>query len=245
MLTIDVQTQRLEKRYTLGQLAEAINAAYSEMEQSALQYARTCGEWLNKAKNQVVAEGENWLPWLQENCPRLSERSAQRYMRIADEWDVLEKNATVADLTLRQADELLKKLPEPKPQIEEWLSNPIEGTDSKALEAEIDRAQRRSTPITSGSKATVISGNHQGLEVEVVKVEGNGAIAYSKLPDGKPYPFLVGELEVTNPAPAVAPTNAAKPDLKAENQRLKVLLREVLQVAEMPDALRAQIQEMV
>ncbi len=48
------------------------------------------------------------MPWLAENCPDVSERTAQRYMRLAEGRSELEaKSATVADLTLRQAEQIL------------------------------------------------------------------------------------------------------------------------------------------
>lgn len=59
------------------------------------------GQRLNEAKAQL-AHGE-WLPWLEEKV-RFSERSANNYMRIANEYG---KSATVADLGYSKALELL------------------------------------------------------------------------------------------------------------------------------------------
>jgi hypothetical protein len=54
--------------------AEASREAYRD-------HARRCGERLVKVKDSLK-HGE-WLPWLKENCPELSERTAREYMRFA------------------------------------------------------------------------------------------------------------------------------------------------------------------
>jgi Protein of unknown function (DUF3102) len=67
--------------------------------ESAVAAARRCGELLIRAKDQCQ-HGE-WLPWLSANCD-LSERQAQRYMRVARGWRHLKSDA-VSDLTLTAA----------------------------------------------------------------------------------------------------------------------------------------------
>ena len=67
---------------------------------SAAEYAIKAGEALIEAKK-LVKHGD-WLPWLRANC-KLSERTAQLYMRIAAGKEELAKNADVADLSLRAA----------------------------------------------------------------------------------------------------------------------------------------------
>ena len=73
------------------------------------------GELLKEAKAKLP-HGE-WLSWLKKQC-ELSQRTAQRYMKLADDKPkldkmLLEKSATVADLTLNQALGLLKPPPNP------------------------------------------------------------------------------------------------------------------------------------
>jgi hypothetical protein len=67
------------------------------------------GELLSKAKA-AVPHGK-WAQWLEDNC-KLPERTAQRYMRLHDNRKEIEeglklKSAAVADLTLRQAEQLI------------------------------------------------------------------------------------------------------------------------------------------
>lgn len=99
----------------LDALAAAINADHDAVEQmarSTLDRARAAGDKLLQAKAQV-AHGQ-WLPWLAEHCPRMSERTAQAYMKLAREWEVLMlKNADSAHLTLDGALKLLAAPEEP------------------------------------------------------------------------------------------------------------------------------------
>ena len=93
----------------LDALAERINTghqAYLATARKALEHALDAGATLHEVKT-GLPHGE-WLPWLKANCPRISERSAQRYIRLAKNRDRLsEKSATVADLTLREAERVL------------------------------------------------------------------------------------------------------------------------------------------
>jgi hypothetical protein len=162
------------------------------------------------------------------------------------------KSANVATLpaTESQARELTR-LKDPEDQVEAWLNSVRNAPNGKPnaeqvkleveqVRSEIERVTQRSMPITPGSKAQVLAGEHEGKEVEVQFVE-KGAIAHSKLPGGDMYPFMVGEIRVTEVAPpAATPANTQKPkvDLKTENQQLKALLAEILEVAEMPESLR-------
>ena len=73
-----------------------------------MNHARDAGELLLKAKS-GVAHGA-WLPWLAENCPAISPRCAQNYMRIAGRWDELRtKTKRDSDLPLREGISLLRK----------------------------------------------------------------------------------------------------------------------------------------
>jgi len=91
-------------------LAAAINAEHAaalEHARSAVQRARRAGELLLEAKEQC-AYGE-WLSWLKDRCPDVSERQAQRYMLLARAClESPEKAAELEALTLRGALESLK-----------------------------------------------------------------------------------------------------------------------------------------
>jgi hypothetical protein len=95
------------------ELANRIKACVAEIkkaEQNALARAIEAGMLLIQAKAKYGQHGV-WKSWLNANC-ELSERTAQRYMKLAEGRNKLEqimksKNATMADLTLVEADRLL------------------------------------------------------------------------------------------------------------------------------------------
>src|SRR5918996_452882 len=72
----------------------------------AVDHALTTGKLLLQAKA-LVPHGQ-WGAWLKNNCS-LTDRTAQRYMRVARDLPKLDaaKSATVADLPLRALDEFL------------------------------------------------------------------------------------------------------------------------------------------
>jgi len=86
---------------SLPELAARIRAEHAAVG-DAMKHAIVAGELLIEAKEKV-ARGD-WLMWLKDNC-RLSERTAQTYMRIARELGKLEpaKAQRVADLSVRDA----------------------------------------------------------------------------------------------------------------------------------------------
>ncbi len=88
-----------ENTKALDALAERINTghrAYLAAARKALEHALAAGASLQEAKD-GLPHGE-WLPWLQANCPAVSERSAQRYLRLAQNRSFLGgESATVAD----------------------------------------------------------------------------------------------------------------------------------------------------
>ena len=67
---------------------------------SALEHARQAGELLQQAKQQIP-HGE-WLPWLAANC-RVSARQAQRYLKVANNWQAITKNDVTSHLTIDDA----------------------------------------------------------------------------------------------------------------------------------------------
>lgn len=63
------------------------HAAVAEALTAGLLHAREAGKLLLQAK-EMVPHGD-WLPWLRGNCPEVSKRTAQGYMRVASKWDEL------------------------------------------------------------------------------------------------------------------------------------------------------------
>ena len=100
---------------TLDALAAEINAAHTAAQafsSQAVERAHDAGIRLNQAKAQC--QHGDWLPWLAEHCPTISERTARAYMQLARDWKALESQngSAVADLSFRQA---IKLLAAPKP----------------------------------------------------------------------------------------------------------------------------------
>ncbi len=101
------KTEVLPNDAALADLAGRINteheACHASM-QKGLGHALKAGALLLEAKA-GLPHGE-WLPWLENNCPDISERTVHRYMRLAENRDELgAKSATLADLTMRAAEE--------------------------------------------------------------------------------------------------------------------------------------------
>lgn len=91
-----------------GEIREAVGDARRHAG-SAIGAAISAGEKLIEAK--ALLKHGTWLPWLAEHC-ELSERQAQRYMRLALHKGKLDvKSDTVSDLTIRGA---LEALSEPR-----------------------------------------------------------------------------------------------------------------------------------
>ena len=112
---------------TITNLATEINSEHNlckEAMQKGVLHALRCGELLLRAKD-LVEHGE-WLPWLSANC-EFSERTAQAYMRIAVHWPELEKAQRVADLSFRDALQLVAENRDPMPdrfdELEKTVSN--------------------------------------------------------------------------------------------------------------------------
>ena len=104
----------------LDDLAYRINDEHGQVEAAfgqAVDHALKVGELLHEAKSAVL-HGE-WLPWLEANC-RFSKRTAQTYMRLANELPKLEpeKAQRVAHLPFRQA---IAELADPNPTHESVL----------------------------------------------------------------------------------------------------------------------------
>lgn len=90
-----------------------------DLAKDALQHALEAGRLLIKVKTEV-GHG-NWLPWLGANCPEISTRQAQRYVRLAEKAPLLGDATRVSHLSIRGA---LALLSEPKPEPESQLREP-------------------------------------------------------------------------------------------------------------------------
>lgn len=95
---------------TLPQLAERITAEHAlalDHLGRGLAHALECGRLLVQAKG-LVPRGQ-WLAWLREHCPKIRERMAERYMRVAQKLPRLDAAdpTRVSDLSLRQALEMI------------------------------------------------------------------------------------------------------------------------------------------
>jgi hypothetical protein len=84
---------------------DALNVARSA-ENSALQHAKLCGEKLLEAK-QACGHG-NWETWRAANL-QIPSSTAALYQRVAERWAELESATSAADLTLREAEQRLRK----------------------------------------------------------------------------------------------------------------------------------------
>jgi hypothetical protein len=97
-----------------NELADRINAEHEEVKKAfrhGAEHAIEAGRLLVQAKA-TVRHGQ-WMEWVAENC-LFSERTAQLYMRLAQEWPLVEsKTQRIADLTLSDAIKLLEPLKSP------------------------------------------------------------------------------------------------------------------------------------
>jgi hypothetical protein len=95
-------------------LVDRINAAHEEVKKAlwrGAEQAIEVGRLLLQAKT-TVRHG-SWLEWIAFNC-RFSERTAQLYLRLAQERPLLESKAQrIADLTVNDAIKLLEPLKSP------------------------------------------------------------------------------------------------------------------------------------
>jgi hypothetical protein len=118
---------------TLSTLADEINYEHAhalECAVSAVRRARRAGELLLQAKEQC--EHGEWLPWLKANCPRVSERTAQAYMRVARKC--LGDDSKAEQLELLTLGEALEQLVEPH----RTLTSDLKSATAADLKADLD-----------------------------------------------------------------------------------------------------------
>lgn len=98
------EPQRIETTGTLEHLAGEINHYHAKCEEAvgqAVAYAKEAGDRLLRVK-EGLGHGQ-WLPWLEENFGG-TPRTAQAYMRIAENWGELEQiRSGASHLSIRGA----------------------------------------------------------------------------------------------------------------------------------------------
>lgn len=93
----------------LSVLAATANDLHAGVQKAAgevITKARRCGEFLIQIKGEV-GHG-NFIAWVEANT-NIPARTARRYMMLARGWELLCKTATVADLPIVQATELIAR----------------------------------------------------------------------------------------------------------------------------------------
>lgn len=171
---------------SLDSLSQAINAAHTRCQRSyatMLEDAKCAGELLLQAKSQLP-HGQ-WTAWLTSNCA-FSDRTAQRYMQIASSWDSLQsKTATVADLGVRMACEMIAS--------EKVLDKPDENK-SPTPKPKSQIATHSGIRPGDRIKVTDELSPEYGQELEVAEVV-QGAIALVRK-GNEAYPLLFNQVEV-------------------------------------------------
>jgi hypothetical protein len=105
-VVVEIPDWRFKKSLLdLGAQVKAQHEASVAASKRVVEHAMVAGDLLIEAKAQL--EHGEWLPWLRDQCG-ISARTAQRYVRLAENRSVIEaKYDTVSYLTLRAALELL------------------------------------------------------------------------------------------------------------------------------------------
>jgi Protein of unknown function (DUF3102) len=116
----------LKPQDQLAELAQRIRTEHQAVVgavRTGLEHAMAAGELLLKAKQQVsqVSHGQ-WGEWVSRHC-EISERVAQMYMRVAENWAAIEAKAKpVSDLTLKGALRLIAVPPKAKTKPVSYLT---------------------------------------------------------------------------------------------------------------------------
>jgi hypothetical protein len=120
----------------LDELAEKIKAEHQAIVaamqgKGLLLRAMKIGQDLIDAKAKL--DHGQWLPWLKDKCD-LKERSAQRYMRLAEgrkkiEVEAKAKSVTLSDFTLNAAAKVVKPPPEQQQSSDGQQQSPTQTSD--------------------------------------------------------------------------------------------------------------------
>jgi hypothetical protein len=76
-----------------------------------------------------MCEHGQWLPWLKENCPDISARQAQKYMRLSREWSNSPNANQGAHLSINDALALLSLQPDEVTDVEKVSGMPSNRDD--------------------------------------------------------------------------------------------------------------------
>lgn len=143
---------------------------------SGLEHARRAGALLNQAKA-AVPHGQ-WLPWLAANCPDISLRVAQMYMRVAARWPELEARANtkrVSHLSIRDAVALLA---EPSGAAPVAAVSDLE-CEAQAVECALAELRRKvETPAVDIHEAIATFHEAQVLEARAAALAGRAKLEY-------------------------------------------------------------------
>lgn len=146
----------MKELLSLSDLVNRINAEANLADACANQavvHAARAGAALNEAKAQV-AHGE-WMDWLKENCPRVGDRQANQYMRIAREMPELISNPQhAANLnSIRSAIALLSAPDETRSEIQSEMEAGRSFTEKEVM-ARIQAAKAEAKAEAQAEKAT-------------------------------------------------------------------------------------------
>ncbi len=155
-----------ERELSISELAAAINREHQLCQgayKASLLHARRTGELLLEAKFKIPYG--SWLSWLKENCPKIPERTAQAYMQVVREWERIERSATVADLGLKDAIELISESRKSK-------KSTACGTESKSSGAEdVQIPPLQETPIADAAIVALDEGERERILIRQLQPE--------------------------------------------------------------------------
>jgi hypothetical protein len=147
-----------------GELVKRISDQLKVMEDTAikikqtiLQQAIEVGGLLLQAKERV-GHGK-FGSWLEKHKLAISERSAQRYMALKEEWPKIEawmktNSATVADLSLNKAEKIIAATPDP-PKASDLYDKAQDNLIKKLKELAVEEADAASAKTIAELRKTV------------------------------------------------------------------------------------------
>lgn len=143
---------------SLEQIAFKLNhwhRSAGSLADESLEFVRKAGEALCEIKARI-GHG-SWLTWLNDNCPKISERFAQRAMQIARSWPAIQAAAATRDepLTVSSAIESIAT-PRPKPTTLSDL-NSDNGTGPTTSPPQPDQPDPQESPASQISNPTTLS----------------------------------------------------------------------------------------
>jgi hypothetical protein len=160
-------------------LASRINAEHSEVRNSlrrGAEHAIKAGQLLLQAKA-TVGHG-NWMEWIATNC-QFTHRTAQLYMKVADNRELLEKSnpKCISNLSLTEAIELLEPAKSPN-------EKPLSGNGTKGKTDRLSEAIKKD-PLAILGRAWEVAGDKERRvfmsRIEKEKLSG-GPVAYEARP---------------------------------------------------------------